>query len=186
VDADDLIDDMFTLAKKEINKRHKNLSEKEINLRAKAISLSAIKFHMLRTDPVKDMVFDPKESISFEGETGPYVQYAYARIASILRKYGKKLKQADFSVFGDDEACLVKQLAKFPDIVGEAGRHYKPSLICRYLLDLAQMLGEYYHRVPVLKAPENEKLARLALIDAVARVIKSGLLLLDIDVLEEM
>jgi len=186
VDADDIINDMQNLAEKEIKKRHKKLSEKEVKRRAEIIGLGALKFFMLRTDPGKDMTFDPKESISFEGETGPYVQYVYARIASIQRKYGKRINdKVDFEALGDDEKPLIKLLFNFPDIVKEAA-NYKPSIICRYLLDLSQEFNEYYHKIPILNAEKEQMLARLLLISCIKEVIKSGLNLLDIDVLGEM
>jgi len=186
VDADNIIDDMMSLAGKEIKKRHKKLSAVDIKKRAELIGLGALKFFLLKTDPLKDMTFNPEESISFEGETGPYVQYAYARIASILRKHKKSISdKVDFSKVGDDEIPLVKMLYKYPEIVRQASQ-YKPSTICRYLLDLSQEFNEYYHRVPILKADEDLMKSRLLLVYCIKEVIKSGLKLLDIDVLEEM
>ena len=187
VDADNIISDMKTLAAKEIKKRHKELSEKEVEKRSYVIGLSALKFFMLKTDAQKDMTFNPKESISFEGETGPYVQYAYARIASIIRKYAKKVEsKVDFTLFGEDEKALIKFLFNYSEIIVESSK-YKPSVICRYLLDLAQYFNEYYHKTSILKADDKELIkARILLIYCVKEVIKSGLNLLDVEVLEEM
>ena len=187
VDADNIIADMKELAKKEIVKRHKDLSIKEVDKRARVIGLGALKFFMLKTDALKDMTFNPKESISFEGETGPYVQYAYARIASIIRKYGENVNvKVDFSLFGDEEKTLVKFLYNYSDVVNESSK-YKPSVICRYLLDLTQYFNEYYHKIPILKTEDKELIkARILLIHCVKEVIKSGLNILDIEVLEEM
>lgn len=186
VDADNIIADMKTLASKEVVMRHKELKKKEIEKRSKVIGLGALKFFMLKTDANKDMTFNPKESISFEGETGPYVQYVYARIASIIRKYGKKVEsKVDFKLFGDDEKILIKFLFNFSNIIAESSK-YKPSIICRYLLDLTQCFNEYYHKVPILKVDEDLMKARILLIYCVKEIIKSGLNLLDIEVLEEM
>ncbi len=186
VDADTIIDDMLGLARAEVEKRYERLDEKETQKRSEVIGLGALKFFMLRTDPGKDMTFDPKESISFEGETGPYVQYAYARISSILKKHGKVISDSsDYDAIGAEETELVRQLSLFPDIVSDSAR-YKPSAVCRYLLDLSQRFNEYYHKVPILKAPEKQKRARLLLIFCIREVLRSGLGLLDIGVLEEM
>jgi arginyl-tRNA synthetase len=186
VDADDIIADMIRLAGDEVRKRYEKLDKEEVERRSETIGLGALRFFMLRTDPAKDMTFDPKESISFEGETGPYVQYAYARISSILRKHGKAVvEKIDFSSFGEEEANLVRLLSQFPGTVADAEK-YRPSAVCRYLLDLSQSFNEFYHKVPILKAPAKEKAARLLLISCVREVLGSGLALLDIGVLEEM
>jgi len=186
VDADEIIEEMIELARIEITKRHDDLSKKEVERRAKTIGIGALKFFMLRTDAARDMTYNPKESIAFEGETGPYIQYAYARIASILRKSDVRLKKTvDFKALGKEEKPLITHLLKFPSIASEA-TNYRPSMICRYLLDLAQLFNEYYHRIPILKAKPKEKAARLLLVFCVQEVLKTGLGLLDIDVLEEM
>jgi arginyl-tRNA synthetase len=150
----------------------------------KIIGLGAIRFFILKTDPSKDMLYDPEASVSFEGETGPYVQYTYARLASILRK-GIKTKKIDFSKFSMDiEQDIIKQLSLYPRTVSEAT--YKPHLIARYLLDLSQSVNEFYHSCPILKAEKSIRDARLFLIEAVKTILRSGLKLLDIQVLEVM
>ncbi len=184
VDADNLLDEMYDLAEEEITKRHK-LDPSEVEKRSKIISLGALKFFLLKTDPNKDMTYDPRKSISFEGETGPYVQYAYARISGIMRKAGE-FRCTDFSVFGADEMSLIRKLSFFPSVVSASKSHLKPSLIARYLLELSQMFNEYYHAVPVLKAGSGVREARLFLLEKIRTTIKTGLKLLDIDVLEEM
>jgi len=183
VDADDMIEDMEKLALSEINQRHSELDDDEKKRRAHIIGMGALKFFMLRTDPIKDMTFNPEESISFEGETGPYVQYAYARISSILRKE-KPEGDINYNDFSKKEHELVRQVADFPNVVKEAYAKYKPSLICRYLLDLAQDFNEFYHKVPVLKS--EQKVAKLHLLGKIRETLKLGLGLLDIEVLEEM
>ena len=185
VEADQLIDQMHELALEEIKKRH-DLDEDELRTRAKTIGLGALKFFLLKTDPAKDVIYDPKQSVSFEGETGPYVQYVYARISSILRKADIDFDEADYDKLDKEEFKLLRTLANFPQSVKEAKRHYRPSIICRYLLDLCQEFNEYYHKVPVLKTEEETKKARLMLLEKIRSTIKEGLGLLRIDVLEEM
>jgi arginyl-tRNA synthetase len=188
VDADDLIFQMESLAEESTQERHKNLNKKETTKRAQAIGMAAIRFYMLKTDPARDMHFDPKKSISFEGETGPYVQYTHARICSILKKVGKKIpKTINTTGFKEHEIRLVKRLQLFPEAVEEAGSHLKPSLIAHYLLKLAQELNTFYTFCPVMKEQNKElQEARLAVITAVKTVLASGLSLLNIESLEEM
>ena len=186
VDADALILELTTLAKKEIHKRHPEIEHTILENRSRQVGIAAVKFHMLRIDAVKDMVYNPKESINFEGETGPYVQYTHARISSILRKYGKLPEKISLSCLGEKERALAALLEKFPAVIVEAASHYKPSYICRYLLDLCQELNSYYHDVPVLKAEEDVKLARLCLLSCIKIVIQNGLGLLGIEAPEEM
>ncbi|MBW2996699.1 arginine--tRNA ligase [Candidatus Woesearchaeota archaeon] len=188
IEADDLIEEMTELAKKEIKKRHKDLSEKEIDKRAEIIALGAIKFYMQKFDNVTPITYDPKEAISFEGETGPYIQYAHARISSILKKHNKKVtNEIKPSVLNTDEdAKLVFLLTKFPEIIEQAAESYRPHLFARYLLDLAQAFNEFYHACPILQSDEDTKKARLNLILAVQQVLKNGLNLLGIEAPEAM
>jgi arginyl-tRNA synthetase len=187
VDADNIIDEVINLAKIEIKNRHKELDEKEINIRSQIIGLCALKFFLLKTDPIKDMVYNPKESISFEGETGPYIQYTYARLSSIIRKSNITIDEnIDYNLFNENEIKLIKKLSFFQSIVLESSLNYKPSSLCRYLIDLAQELNEYYHNTPILNSKEDEKKAKLLLIEFARKTIKEGFELLGIDVLDEM
>ena len=188
VDADDLMGEVRTLAEKEIKKRYPKLSKAELEKRAKAISLAAIKFFMLRIDEIKDLYFDPKESISFEGETGPYVQYTYARAKSILRKAGKAGKKPDLSLLqSDSEKQIVTLLYNFPETVEKAASSLKPHKICHFLIELASAFNSFYHSTPVIKAETPELAgARLALVEATALVLKNGLKLLNIQPIEKM
>ena len=191
VDADDILDEMQALAEKELKKRYESLKEKEIKERAEKIAMAAIRFFLLKIDSSQEMVFNPEQSISFEGDTGPYLQYTYARIASIFEKYGKKLAEkdfkADFSLLKDEkEAELIKLLELFKDKASVAAEQYKPHLIANYLLELAHAFNEFYHKCPILQEKEELKMARLVLAYCVQQVLKSGLKLLEIDVLERM
>jgi arginyl-tRNA synthetase len=193
VDADDLIAEMKKLAADEIRQRDPEgrLSDDEIGHRAKKISVGAIKFYLLRVKPTQNINFDPVESISFDGFTGPYCQYAYARISGILAKAPENLthpESSDFSLLGNpEELLLLQKLIQFPDEVGAAAREFNPSKIAVHIFNTAKAFNQFYNKHHVLRA-ENQKLAgaRLALIQATAVVLKKGLDLLGIDVLENM
>ncbi|MBC8500358.1 MAG: arginine--tRNA ligase [Nanoarchaeota archaeon] len=186
VDADDLIDEIISMAKKEVKKRHK-LSNEELEKRSKQIGFGALKFFILKYEPAKDFVFNPKESISFEGETGPYIQYAHARISSILDKSKDKPIGVDYSKLNSkEEQLLISKLAEYPKKVEEASNNYKPSLVSRYLLELAQNFNEFYHEHPILRTEPTLRGARIALILAIKRVLKNGLALLGIEAPEKM
>ncbi len=188
VDADDLIKDMIALAREEVKKRYASLDEKEVEKRAEMIGMAGLRFFFLKYDAAKDFVFNPKESLSFEGETGPYVQYAYARICSILEKHGKSVSEKIYyaSLKEEEERNLINLLGKFENVVYSAADHYKPHLISRYLLDLAQSFNEYYHKHQILKEEDDVKEARLFLIVCVKDILKQGLALLGIDAPEKM
>ncbi len=169
-------------ASDELKKRHENVDVKS----AKAIAYGALKFSILRVSPEKNVIFDWQQALSFEGETAPYIQYAYARISSILDKT-KLNSKADLSVLNEkEEAEIAKIIAGFPDVVMKATNELKPHLIASYLYGLAQKFNEYYHLHQILKAEDKIKDARLLLISAVAHTIKNGLMLLGIGVLEKM
>ncbi|MBU1201024.1 MAG: arginine--tRNA ligase [Nanoarchaeota archaeon] len=186
VDTDNLIEQMTQMAKKEIEDRHK-LSEKELLKRCKDIGFGALIFFILKYDPSKDFVFDPKESISFEGETGPYIQYAHARINSILKKSKGLLTEVDYSLLKtDEEKNIITKLAEYPVVVSQAANNYKPSLVARHILELSQTFNEFYHKSPILKAEGNLRGTRIALILAIKQVLKNGLGLLGIDAPLEM
>jgi arginyl-tRNA synthetase len=187
VDADDLMDEVVELSREDLKKRYEGLSDAEIEKRSKAIGIGALKFFMLKHDHLKDMNYDPKESISFEGETGPYVQYAYARITSIINKFGKIIDKADFSLLkAEEEKKLVKLIADFPEAVEEGARNQRPEVVARYLLDLSHAFNEFYQACQVLAEDEELKKARILLINCVRQVLKNGLGLLGIECLDEM
>ncbi|MFH1918009.1 MAG: arginine--tRNA ligase [Nanoarchaeota archaeon] len=182
VDADDLIEKVQELVKKELISRAK-LSKRELEKRSLVISLAAIKYFLLKIDIKKDMLFNPKASINFEGDTGPYILYSYARASSILRKAGV---QGKFNIgeMEPKELELVKKLSQFPDVVLRAYNSLNPSLIANYSFQLAKLFNEFYHACPVIGS-ENESF-RLALVEAFRRVLGNSLNLLGIETLEEM
>lgn len=194
VDADDLIEEVKKLALKEVNSRYKSLENEEAQKRALSIALASIKFYLLKNDAKKDMVFYPDKSISFEGESGPYIQYTFARAKSILRKAEeekidlKKIRPADFELLSNEkEKQLIMELSKFPQSIEKSWAELSMHPICHNLLSISEKFNSFYHEIPVLKAgSEKITLARLALVEATTIVIKKGLDLLDIEALEEM
>lgn len=187
IDADDLIKDVEGLAVKELKERYPELKEKELKKRAKAIALAAIKFFMLKVDVVKDILFKPEESVSFEGETGPYIQYAYARAKSILRKAKAKTFKADFKLLKTaKEKALINLLAKYPEIILDCSKQLSLHKLCHYLIDLSSEFNSFYHELPVLKAGKGLREARLSLVKAFSQVAFNGLSILGIQPLEEM
>jgi arginyl-tRNA synthetase len=186
VDTDDLIEEMINLTKEEIKKRHKKTSKKEMDKRAKQIGLAAIIFYLLKMDPLRDILYKPKESLSFEGETGPYIQYAHARISSILART-KLPMDVNYNLLKEPtELNLFVSLSNFPDIVRDASTNYKPNLIANYLIELAQKFNSFYNALPVLKAEKGIRDVRLCLISAVKQVLENGLFLLGIEAPERM
>jgi len=181
---EDFMKEAVKKADQEIKKRYGRANDKA----AKAIGYGAVKFGILRVSPEKSVVFEWEQALAFEGETSPYIQYAYARIQSILKKHKKKIDlNADLSLLNTKEDIeLIKHLSAFPEIVKKATEDLKPHLIANYVYALAQKFNEYYHVHQILKADEKAKKARLLLIASVAQVIKNSLHLLGIDVLERM
>lgn len=156
---------------------------------AKQVGIGAVIFDDLYNGRIKDIVFSWDRMLNFDGETGPYVQYTHARACSVLKKagYDEKAENIDYSVLTDDAAADVcKTIALFNDKIKEAANRYEPSVIARYLVDVAQSFNKFYHDNIILADDENVKNARLALVDAVRTVIKSGLAILGIDAPEQM
>tara|TARA_Y100000034_G_scaffold68368_1_gene82513 strand:- start:1132 stop:2796 length:1665 start_codon:yes stop_codon:yes gene_type:complete len=169
-------------AKKQISDRFK-LSKVELEKRALAVAVAAIKYSMLKQTANKNLVFDKTQALKFEGDTGPYLLYSYARASSIVKKVKSKkgIKIIDLK---DEEVRLMKKLDGFGDVVGSAYNSLAPNLVANYCYELAQMFNEFYHCCPVLGSGEEG--FRLGLVEAFRKVMKSGLDLLGIDVLEEM
>ena len=155
---------------------------------ADKVSLAAVKYSILKSGLDKDIAFDLKESVSFSGSSGPYLQYTGARINSIIKKAKKQESKKTKELMLEDakEQAIIMKLAKYPEIVEQAGKNYAPSELAKYLFELAQEFNDYYHAVPVLKTKVDVRQARLALISAVRQTLENGLKLLGIEVMEEM
>ncbi|MGB5749130.1 MAG: arginine--tRNA ligase [Desulfobacterales bacterium] len=193
VDADDLLDEMKKLAEDEIRQRDRDgkLSDNEVKSRAEKIGIGAVKFYLLRVRPNQSINFDPAESISFDGFTGPYCQYAYARIFGILEKAGSaglNLENSDFSQLGNtEELQLLQKLIEFPVEVEGAVRELNPSRVAVHVFNTAKSFNQFYNKHQVIQAGSAQLVsARLALIKATAVVLKKGLDLLGIEVLKNM
>lgn len=186
-----LMEDLLNEAVKKttgiIDEKNPDLPNKEEV--AKQVGIGAVIFDDLYNGRIKDIVFSWDRMLNFDGETGPYVQYTHARACSVLKKagYDKKAENIDYSVLTDDAtADVCKTIALFNDKIKEAANRYEPSVIARYLVDVAQSFNKFYHDNIILADDENVKNARLALVDAVRTVIKSGLAILGIDAPEQM
>ena len=187
VDVDDLLAELTQLAAEELRTRYEDLSDDEIARRAPAIARAAIVFHFLIVGRESDLQFNPRESVAFEGKTGPYLQYSYARVASILRKAeGSWNAPGDPTFESDLEGRLLTQLLLFPSVVADAAESYDPSRLAAYLSDLAQTFSSFYHDHPVLGSEEPLRSSRLALVSAFRATMGNGLRLLAIEPLEEM
>ncbi len=191
VDADDLIQRMYEEAKKTSEESGKlaDISDEEKDRLYHMIGLGALKYFIIKVDPKKTMLFNPKESIDFNGNTGPFIQYTHARICSILRKATLSYGAAD--AMGAEpsakEVRLVKLLGLFPGKVAEAGAALSPAIIANYAYDLAKEFNQYYHDTPILKEENPAVLKyRLALIDTLARTLRSAMDLLGIQLPERM
>lgn len=194
VDADDLMHDMIQSAREialELGKTE-NASQEEIDEIARMVGLGALKYFILKVDPKKNMTFNPKESIDFNGNTGPFIQYTHARIKSVLRKaaeMGMSYEKAinENLLISEKETNLIQLLASYPAIVKEAGQQYSPAVIANYIYELVKEYNQFYHDYSILKE-ENSDLRhfRLVLSATVANLVKQGMKLLGIDVPERM
>ncbi|MHA2430534.1 MAG: arginine--tRNA ligase [Promethearchaeota archaeon] len=188
VDADDIIEEVENLAFQEVEKRYPNISSSEKKMRAEIIGQAALKFYILKYNLIKGFVFKPKESISFEGETGPYIQYCYARIASIIKKSELEIStNINWDVLKHEkEKFLIKELTYLPDIIDLSEKTYNIHLIAQYLLTLCQIFNSFYSSCQVISEDKELERARLLLIKCVQIVIKIGLNILGIETLEQM
>ncbi len=193
VDADDLVEGMVKVARDVANELGKleALSEEEANETYRMIALGALKYFILKVDPKKNMLFNPEESIDFNGNTGPFIQYTYARIQSVLRKAAdqnitveEKINTASLSV---KEKDLLKRVSLYPDIVSEAADNYSPAVIANYCYELVKEYNQFYHDHSILGETDTEvKNLRLLLSAVVAKVIRKGMNLLGIEMPERM
>lgn len=187
VDADDLIDELAAMAKGEIVEKGRDAELEDVDATAEQVALAALHYYLLQTGPIKDMVFDPGESLSFTGNTGPYLQYVGARISSMLAKRGIEGPVTPQAPESDDEWRLVHLLSRYPEQVATAAEGYNPSLLSGYLFELAKTFSRFYHDFPIAVAEDpTVRNNRLALAGAVMNVMKSGLNLLNIPFVEKM
>lgn len=193
VDADDLMDEMVNTAKETSMQLGKldNCTQEEADKIASIIGLGALKYFILKVDPRKNMTFNPKESIDFNGNTGPFIQYTYARIQSVLRKAAEagisEAYNADAVALNEKEVSLIQRLTDFPSLVEEAGRTYSPALIANYAYDLVKEYNQFYHDFSILREENADVRAfRLNLSRTVGDIIKRAMWLLGIEVPERM
>ncbi|MGI6433291.1 MAG: arginine--tRNA ligase [Sphaerochaetaceae bacterium] len=193
VDADDLIEELTLLAKAEIvNKERQNMVD-DVDATAANIALGALNYFLLQVNPMKDMVFNPDESISFTGNTGPYLQYMGARISSMMRLFAQnseKYEKIDFDPAAlclEEERELLVLVASFSEVVETAAVEFNPSAITGYLYELSRLFSRYYHDHPILKAASPSLVkARIELVAMVLQVLKNAYALLGIPFLESM
>ena len=183
-----LLADVTALAEEETKKRHEDWPAEEVKKTAEKIALAAIKFSMIKTSRHNAIIFDPKEALSFDGFTGPYLQYTATRINSILRKEpARPLKSVDFSKLSErKEKELLLLLAQYPEVVAQAAADFEPAQLAQYLFDLSKSFSSYYAEVKVIGSEESVMAARLALIAAIRQTLNGGLAVLGIEPLERM
>ena len=194
VDADDLMEEMVSTAREisqELGKLD-GLTTDEAERIVSMVGLGSLKYFMLKVDPRKNMTFNPKESIDFNGNTGPFIQYTYARICSVLRKAAEQGIVLPAELPGDislseKEEGLIQLTADFASVIKEAGSEYSPAIVANYIYDLVKEYNQFYHDFSILREENSEvKAFRLVLSSNVAKVVKSGMSLLGIDVPERM
>lgn len=188
VDADDLIDTMVASAAEMGAERFAEMPAEERAEIARIVGLGALKYFLLKVDPRKNMLFNPKESIDFNGNTGPFIQYTYARIRSVLRKAeGFDPAATPQCEPNAKESVLIRKVADFPSVVAEAGRNYSPAVVANYAYDLAKEYNQFYHDYSILREenPARREL-RLLLSYTVARTLKGAMSLLGIEMPERM
>lgn len=192
VDADDLIEKMYQEAKETSEESGKlaEMPEEEKERLYRIIGLGALKYFILKVDPKKKMLFNPKESIDFNGNTGPFIQYTHARIQSILRKAaeaGRKAAVAQDAELSPKEIRIVQLLSSYPQKVAEAAAAYSPALIANYCYELAKEFNQYYHDTSILREPDGKLLEmRLELISDTAAVLRAGMGILGIELPDRM
>ena len=193
VDADDLIDELERLASEEIRTKEREEDVGDLTETARDVALGALHYWLLQVTAGKDMTFDPKESISFNGDTGPYLQYSGARISSMLRKFEERKEKFHGGSYSStalslpEEWEIAKTLAQFPDVVGAAAKELNPSILAAYLFELCKSFSRYYQDHSVLRNEDaNLVVSRIELVRAVLQVLRNGLSLLGIPFLSVM
>lgn len=194
VDADDLMDEMFESARRTTEELGKteDFSEEEKQILYDTIAMGALKYFILKVDPKKNMLFNPAESIDFNGHTGPFIQYTHARICSILRKAGdQRMNHLNPDIhpseLNDKEITLIKCVFDFESVVKEAAEVLSPALIANYVYELSKQFNQFYHEYSVLNEPDKNKSDfRLIMVQLVSRTIRNSMALLGINVPEKM
>ena len=188
VDADDLLDNLTELALKEIQDKEREEAVGDPNTTAEKIALGALHYYLLQVSPSRDMLFNPQESLSFKGNTGPYLQYMGARISSILRKTSVQAENIKAELLtSDQEWELLKAIAAYPEAVALSAEKLEPSILSNYLYELSKVFSRFYHECPVLNAESAELMsARIQLASGAIYVLKDALELLCIPFLETM
>ncbi len=192
VDADELISQLTTMAAEEIRAKEREDAVGDLQATAVKVALGALHYYLLQTAPLRDMIFNPKESLSFTGNTGPYLQYMGARICSMLRRDGGAndldVKELDTTVLTvSDEWEMVRLLGDYPEIVALAGIGYNPSVITGYLYELAKVFSRYYHDNPIVTCPDDRvRPVRVGLAKAVLQVFRNAFELVGVPFLEVM
>jgi arginyl-tRNA synthetase len=170
--------------KKTIEKADKEIKKRKTKGSGEKVGVGAVKYLILKNEPIKDVNFSWEQALSFEGNTGPYLQYSYARASSIIKKAKSKNQKPKISELNKKEIELLIKISKFPEIVERAGQNMNPSLIANYAFELAQIFNEFYHSSKVIGS--NQESFRLRLIDSFRTTLKNALHLLGIEVMEEM
>jgi len=184
---EDVLAELEKHAKEETAKRHENIEKGRLEHVSKVIALASLKYDMIKTSPNKTIIFDWKSALDFEGNAAPYLLYTYARASSILRNAGEKTKEFDMSLLKEQhERDLVRMISEFPETVRKASEDFRPHYVANFCYDISTKFNEFYQFIPVLKAEQNIKAARLALVEAFTVVMKNALILLGIEVLESM
>ena len=194
VDADDLMEEMINTARETSSElgRLDKFSDEEISNIARIVGLGALKYFILKVDPRKNMMFNPKESIDFNGNTGPFIQYTHARICSVLRKaeeLGINLPEriSDDVILSEKEISLIQHLAEFAAVITDAGQQYSPAIIANYVYDLVKEYNQFYHDFSILKEENPDvRIFRLVLSKNVAKIVRLGMKLLVIEVPDRM
>jgi arginyl-tRNA synthetase len=189
VDADDLILEMIETAKQtseELGKLDECSDEEKSKLHL-ILGLGALKYFILKVDPKKKMLFNPKDSIDFNGNTGPFIQYTHARICSILRKAGVTNINTEINTINAEEKMLIKTISRFTEVIKKAADEYNPGEVANYIYELAKTYNHFYQKVPILRESDEQlKMQRVEISRFTAQVIKRGMYLLGIEVPERM
>jgi len=180
-------DALIEAAREETKKRHPDWKPKAIEKTARALAFGAMKFDMLKSDVTNSIVFDPKEALSFDGFSSPYLQYTTARIAGILRKTKKPARSTKRAEVKDErERRLIVELSRYPDVIREAANSMSPAVIAHYLFSIAKLFADFYEHVPVSQAMESDRALHLEMLGVLSLIMKNGLELLGVEAMEEM